>query len=202
MRNKNLDPLASYIGQVECFMCHKFGNMAKDCLIPTSMRPLIQKKQPKSHAQQRNQVGALWNKKEEKLGRCGISLCSRDEIEIWYIDSGHPHHMLGDRRKNHFLKKTKSGHVDFEGSEPIRALGSGKANLGEKRANVEDVWLIEGLKHNIISLSQMVDGSKEVVFKSKDLFIKEERSKRLITREVKTIDNVYVLKGRVKSKET
>lgn len=49
-------------------------------------------------------------------------------------------------------------------------LGSSKANL-EKRTNAEDVLLIEGLKNDIISVSQMVDGGKEVVFNSKGYFI-------------------------------
>jgi len=80
-------------------------------------------------------------------------------------------------------------------------LGSGKANLGEKRTNVEDVWVIEGLKHNILSVSQMVDGGKEVVFNSKGFFIMKEGSKRVIARGDKTPDNVYVLKGKLKSKK-
>lgn len=68
--------------------------------------------------------------------------------------------MLGYRKKNHFLNKIKNGHVLFEGSETIRLLGSSKANLGEKRTNAEDVCLIEGIKHNIFSVIQMVDGRK------------------------------------------
>jgi len=85
--NKSLDLLVSYIGHVECYMCHNFGNMAKDFLMPRSMIPSIQKKQPMKHAWQRNPSRALWNKKEEKLERCGIALFSHDEDEKWSIDS-------------------------------------------------------------------------------------------------------------------
>lgn len=109
--------------------------------------------------------------------------------------------MLGDKSKFHFLRKVKSGHVVFEGSEQARFLGSGKAKLGEKRTNAEDVWLIEGLKYNILSLIQMVNGCEEVVFNFKGFFIKKEGSKRVIARGFKTPDNVYVLKGRVESKK-
>jgi len=86
----------------------------------------------------------------------------------------------------------------FEGSEPARVLGSGKANLGEKRTNDKYVWLIEGLKHNILSVSKIVYGGKEVVFNSKYCFIKKEGSMRVIERGVKAPNNVYMLKKRVK----
>lgn len=75
-------------------------------------------------------------------------------------------------------------------------LGCGKSNLGEKRTNEEDSWLIEGLKHNILSVIQMVDGGKEVILNSKGCIIQKEGSKRVISRGVKTSDNVYLLKAR------
>lgn len=56
-------------------------------------------------------------KKEQQLGRCGIALCSCYEDDMWYIYSGCSHHMLADRRKIHFVNKTKDVCVVFEGSE-------------------------------------------------------------------------------------
>jgi len=105
--------------------------------------------------------------------------------------------MSGDRRKFDY----NSVRVEFEGSETARVLGSGKANLGEKRTNEEDVSLIKGLKNNILSVRQMVDGGKEVIFDSKGWIIRKEGSKRVITRGFKTPEIVYVLKGRVKIKK-
>lgn len=71
----------------------------------------------------------MWKEKEEQLGRCGITLWSHNEDEKLYIDSGCSHHMSRDRIKFHLLKKTKSGHDIFEGSEPTRVLGSGDGPL-------------------------------------------------------------------------
>ena len=70
----------------------------------------------------------------------------------------------------------------FEGIETVKVLGSGKANLGEKRTNAEDFWIIEGQKNNILSVVQMVDGGKEVIFNSKGCIIQKEGSKRVIAR--------------------
>ena len=114
---------------------------------------------------------------------------------IWIVDFSH--NMSGDRRKFDY----NSVRVEFEGSETARVLGSGKANLGEKRTNEEDVSLIKGLKNNILSVRQMVDGGKEVIFDSKGWIIRKEGSKRVITRGFKTPEIVYVLKGRVKIKK-
>ena len=75
-------------------------------------------------------------------------------------------------------------------------MGSGKAILGENRTNAENVWPIEGLKHNILSVIQLVD----FVLNSKGCFIRKKGLKRKVVRGFKTLDNVYVLKGRV-SKE-
>jgi len=71
--------------------------------------------------------------------------------------------MSRDRIKFHFLDRTKSGCVLFEGNESARVLGSSKVNIGEKSTNADDVCFIEGLKHDILSVSQMVDGGKEVI---------------------------------------
>lgn len=75
-------------------------------------------------------------------------------------------------------------------------MGSGKANLGENRTNSEDVSLPKGLKSNIISMSQMVDGGKELVFNSKGCYIRKGGLEKVIDKGVKTPNNLYVLKGR------
>lgn len=34
MSSKRLDPLTTYLGHIECYVCHNFRHMAKDCKIP------------------------------------------------------------------------------------------------------------------------------------------------------------------------
>ena len=75
--------------------------------------------------------------------------------------------MSVDKRKSYLLNLTKAGCVDFEGNETTRVFGSGKANLGEKSTNVDDVWFIEGLSHNTLTLNQMIVWGKDVIFNSK-----------------------------------
>lgn len=94
----------------------------------------------------------MQKKKEEKLGKCGIVLFLHNEDDKWYIDNVCSHHMLGDSSIFFFFNRTKSFHVAFKGNEPTRVLGKGKDKLGERNTNANDVWLVQGLKHNILSI--------------------------------------------------
>lgn len=80
-------------------------------------------------------------KKEEKQVKYGIYLCMLEEDDDrWYIDSGCSHHMLGDKIKFLYLKKTKDGHVILEENTPAKVLGKGKAKLGDKNTIVVDLF--------------------------------------------------------------
>jgi len=43
----------------------------------------------------------------------------------------------------------------------------------------------------------MVDGGKEVIFNSKGCGIRKKKSMRVISKGIRTLENVYMLKGRV-----
>lgn len=73
MNNKILDPLASYLGHVECYMRHKFALISKDFQMPRSIRPSVQNQQPRKNAQQRNQTKSYV---EEK---------GRTVRKVWYL---------------------------------------------------------------------------------------------------------------------
>jgi hypothetical protein len=53
---------------------------------------------------------------------------------------------------------------------------------------------VDGLKHNLLSVSQMCDKGCEVLFTAKDCKIKEVSSGKLVAKGVRTENNVYILK--------
>ena len=53
---------------------------------------------------------------------------------------------------------------------------------------------VDGLKHNILSASQVCDRGCEVVFTSNDCKIKFVPSGQLVANDIRTENNVYVLK--------
>jgi hypothetical protein len=57
-----------------------------------------------------------------------------------------------------------------------------------------DVLLVDGMKHNLLSVSQMCDIGCEVVFTSKDCKINFVNSGQVMAKGIRTKNNVYVLK--------
>ena len=53
---------------------------------------------------------------------------------------------------------------------------------------------VDGLKHNLLGVSQMCDRGCEVLFTTKDCKIKEVSSGKLVTKGMRTENNVYILK--------
>jgi len=60
---------------------------------------------------------------------------------------------------------------------------------------------VEDLKHNILSVSQMVDRGLEITFKYKWCIIRKEDFGTLVAKQIRTLENVYALKGSKHSHE-
>ena len=67
-------------------------------------------------------------------------------------------------------------------------------SLSNAKGKAQDVLFVEGLKHNILSVSQVCDRGCEVVFTSKDCRIKSVNSGQLVAKGIRIENNVYVLK--------
>jgi hypothetical protein len=67
-------------------------------------------------------------------------------------------------------------------------------SLSNGKGKAQDVLFVDGLKHNLLSFSQVCDRGCEVVFTSKDCKIKSMNSGQLVAKGIRTENNVYVLK--------
>ena len=83
---------------------------------------------------------------------CKLVLISENKEDKWYIDSGCLAHMIGDQYKFTSLKKEKRGSVAFGNDSTIKIFGKGVVNLGNQKIKEEGDFLIEYLKHNILSV--------------------------------------------------
>jgi hypothetical protein len=84
--------------------------------------------------------------------------------------------MTGDKGKFLSLGERKSGNVTFGNDAPGKIKGKGIVILSNGKGKSQDVLLVDGLKHNLFSVSQMCDRGCEVVFMSKDYKIKSANS--------------------------
>ena len=109
----------------------------------------------------------------------------------WYIDSGCSKHMTGDASKFTHISPKKSGHVTYGDNNKGRILGVGK--IGTNSSNsIENVLLVEGLKHNLLSVSQLCDKGYLVSFDSQKCLI-EHKHDINIKHVGHRVNNVYMI---------
>jgi len=91
----------------------------------------------------------------------------------WYIDSGCSKHMTGDKEKLESGTALEKGNkFSFGNDTPAAIKGKGTAQLKEK-VKEGNVLYVDGLKHNLLSVSQMCDQGTEVIFRSNGCSVRD-----------------------------
>ncbi|CAI0435035.1 unnamed protein product [Linum tenue] len=84
---------------------------------------------------------------------------------LWYLDSGCSHHMSGKKNLFSSLQIKRGGKVIF-GDDSFGTI-AGTGTIGKYPLPViNDVLLVEGLKHNLLSISQLCSSGNKVSFES------------------------------------
>jgi hypothetical protein len=104
----------------------------------------------------------------------------------WYINSGCSKHMMRDNGKFLSLSERKSGNVNFGNDAPSKIKGKGMVSLSNGKGKAQDILLVDGLKHNLLSVIQMCDRGCEVVFTSKDCKINSVNSGQVVAKGIRT----------------
>ena len=71
--------------------------------------------------------------------------------------------MTGNKDNFLSLKGVKGGNVAFGNGKIRKIQGIGKVGINLKQA-IDDVYNVNGLQHNLLSISQMCDKGNKVVF--------------------------------------
>ena len=103
--------------------------------------------------------------------------------------------MTGDKEKIHSynaLEKEKK--VSFGNDTPAVIKGKGSVFLREK-VKARNVMYVDGLKHNLLSVSQMCDQGNEVAFRSNGCVVRELDTGETVIKGTRTPNNLYILKG-------
>lgn len=72
-------------------------------------------------------------------------------------------------------------------------FGKGIVALVNGKGKAQNALLVEELKHNLLSVSQICDQGHNVVFNTKDCVIRNSSSGELVAKGIRTPDNVYIL---------
>ena len=89
--------------------------------------------------------------------------------------------------------QAKVGTVTFGNGNSSKVLGKGTVTLGSKNVAAKDVLLIENMRHNLFSVSQMCDRGHVLTFTSKDCKIRREDLGKLVATTSRTPNNIYIL---------
>jgi hypothetical protein len=74
--------------------------------------------------------------------------------------------MTGDKDKFLTLRKEIDESVSFENNDSAKIIGKGTVRIGNKNTKEENVLLVEDMKHNLLSVSQMCDQGHKITFDS------------------------------------
>ena len=94
--------------------------------------------------------------------------------------------MTGDQTKFLTLKEEKAGSVSFGDNVSTSIVGKGIVSLDNGKTKTQNVLYVKGLKHNILSVSQMCDQGYNLIFHSKGCEIRKATSGRLVANVIRT----------------
>ena len=125
------------------------------------------------------------------------TLKARDSC-LWYLDSGCSRHMIGNKALFKTLFEGKIGTVTFgDGSKSvIRGIGAVDI-LG--LPGFEDVWYVDGMKANLLSISQICDNGLNVLFTKYECEILDGGDDCMCI-GVRTADNCYGITPSISNK--
>ncbi|XP_070019975.1 uncharacterized protein [Nicotiana sylvestris] len=111
----------------------------------------------------------------------------------WYLNSACSRHMTYDKQLFKIVTKLYGGTVTLGDKSKGNIIGVGKFPLSST-CDVDEVYLVDELGYNLLSISQLCDNDYEVRFKKHGWFVEDESGKVILSgnrdRNVYTISNI------------
>ena len=92
-------------------------------------------------------------------------LASQRANRKWYLDSGCLRHMTGDESQFITLDAKNGGMVTFGDNGKGKIIGIGNIGIAPFKY-IKNILLVDGLKYNLLSISQFCDKGYKVIFES------------------------------------
>jgi len=86
----------------------------------------------------------------------------------------------------------EEGNVKFGGNQSGKIIGTG--NIGNSSISINNVWLIDDLEHNLLSISKFCGNGYDVMFEKTNFTVINKDNKSLMFKR-KRVENVYKIKG-------
>ncbi|CAM8913608.1 unnamed protein product [Rhodiola kirilowii] len=159
-----------------CFNCNQVGHLKPRC---PELHNFI-RRMDQLHEVSRPPMKQIWRIKQKETCLTAFSSTFLPEKQRWYFDSGCSRHMT---RNPGFLTKIEwinGKTVTFGDGIEGRVVGRGTLNVpGLPR--LTEVFLVEGLQANLISISQLCDGNNQVQFTQDNCIVQNNQNQIVLT---------------------
>ena len=95
------------------------------------------------------------------------------------MDNEYSRLMTRGESKFAFLTKKNGGYATFGDNPKWKIIGQGNIS-NDSFSLIESVLLVDGLKHNLLSISQLYDKGFKVIFKTSPCIIKDIQNDKTI----------------------
>ncbi|XP_069145656.1 uncharacterized protein [Solanum lycopersicum] len=103
----------------------------------------------------------------------------RESKQQWYMDSACSRHMTRNKTLFLSLEEGKGGMVAFGGGKKGQIKGCGKIGRTDEHS-IDKVYYVEGLRHNLLSISQLCDKDNKVIFLSTGVEVINLNTQKLV----------------------
>jgi hypothetical protein len=135
----------------------------------------------------------VWVKKEDNLCLVAHTTLKILDTCLWYLDSGCSKHMTGDKTLLKEVQMGKGGKITYGDGSQSKVIGKRIIDIPGLETSQEAMY-VEGLKANLLSISQFCDNDLVVQFSKRECNIFDSSGKWLMGGE-RTADNCYGLPG-------
>jgi len=135
----------------------------------------------------------VWVKIEDNLCLVAYTALKILDTCLWYLDSGCSKHMTSNKTLLTEVQMGKGGRITYVDGSQSKVIGKGIIDIPGLEESQEALYL-EGLKANLLSISQFCDNDLVVQFSKKECNIFDSSGKWLMGGE-RTADNCYGLPG-------
>jgi hypothetical protein len=133
----------------------------------------------------------VWVKKEDNMCLVAHTALKILDTCLWFLDSGCSKHMTGDKILLKVVQMGKGGRITYGDVSQSKVIGKGIIDIPGLGTSQEALY-VEGLKVNLLSISQFCDNDLVVQFSKRECNIFDCSGKWLMGGE-RTADNCYGL---------
>ncbi|XP_010556362.1 PREDICTED: uncharacterized protein LOC104825683 [Tarenaya hassleriana] len=161
-----------------CYHCGKEGHLRRNCFYLRRNRGISRYPPPSYDYPPWN---LRWVRKSDLACNVAYTTEQNNDTGIWYFDSGCSKHMTGNQALlKGFIETPSGGSVTFGDGKQGKILGKGTLDHAGL-PKLTDVKVVQGLKANLISISQLCDNGMRVKFTKNACFVSDVKNKRVLT---------------------